>query len=134
MIHSYNRGHKILFINNQWIYEDTKKPIDNNRPCKKCGKKPIKEGYDACMGYIDGAKSSCCGHGIEKEYIIMKNIDIEKPIQQLKILLEKAKKYDQIIEIDNANMGHVERSICISRIIRGEKIKLKKSQKNIKNS
>ena len=30
---------------------------------------PTKEGYDACLGYIEGAMSACCGHGVEKGYV-----------------------------------------------------------------
>lgn len=32
---------------------------------------PTKEGYDACIGYVEGVKSACCGHGIEKSYTIL---------------------------------------------------------------
>ena len=66
------RGHKISYVNHKWIYEDTKTPIDNNRPCAKCGCKPTKEGYDACTGHIPNVKAACCGHGIEKPYIMYK--------------------------------------------------------------
>ena len=31
---------------------------------------PTKEGYDACLGHIDGAKSACCGHGVEEPYVL----------------------------------------------------------------
>lgn len=24
----------------------------------------------ACLGYIDGAKSACCGHGVERAYVV----------------------------------------------------------------
>jgi hypothetical protein len=34
---------------------------------------PTKEGYDACLGYIEGAKSACCGHGVEEGYIVYKD-------------------------------------------------------------
>ena len=33
-------------------------------------KKPTPEGHDACIGHIDGAVSACCGHGMEKGYIM----------------------------------------------------------------
>ena len=58
------RGHKIIFLG-QWVYADNKEPITQERPCIRCGKMPTKEGYDACLGYIPGVKSACCGHGIE---------------------------------------------------------------------
>lgn len=36
----------------------------------KGGRMPIKEGYDACLGYIDGVKSACCGHGVGKPFLM----------------------------------------------------------------
>lgn len=68
MITSYSRGHKIYFKNKEWHYADTDEICNYDRPCKKCNSYPTKEGYDACLGYIVGAKSACCGHGVEKEY------------------------------------------------------------------
>ncbi len=68
---SYSRGWKICFDGKLWRYCDNKKPLDDNKPCKRCGKEPTKEGYDACIGYIDGAISACCGHGISKKFVIM---------------------------------------------------------------
>ena len=65
MITSHSRGHLIFTLNGiDWFFSDTKKPYRDNRPCKKCGKFPTKEGYDACLGYIEGAASACCGHGV----------------------------------------------------------------------
>lgn len=70
MITAYLRGHQISFINNIWIYSDTKEPIENNeRRCSRCGHYPTKEGYDHCLGFIPGATHACCGHGVEKEYV-----------------------------------------------------------------
>lgn len=69
MQRSYNRGHPIVWLNNRWVYEDTKLPLDD-RPCKRCGQQPTKEGYDACLGHIDGATSACCGHGVTKSILI----------------------------------------------------------------
>ena len=69
MITSYGRGHKLVY-NNGWLYLDTMEKFDDSRPCKKCGKMPTKEGYDACLGYIPGAKFACCGHGVEERSII----------------------------------------------------------------
>jgi hypothetical protein len=75
MVYSYDRGHKIYLRNSGfWHYVDNDKIMDAMRPCKKCKKKPTKEGYDACIGHIDGADSACCGHGIEDAYVINKNI------------------------------------------------------------
>jgi hypothetical protein len=41
----------------------------------KCGKMPTPEGYDACLGYIDGVISACCGHGVEKQILIKESIN-----------------------------------------------------------
>jgi hypothetical protein len=69
MTTSYTRGHLITFENDLWVYADTKESTDIERPCKKCGQMPTKEGFDACLGHIEGALSACCGHGVEKSYI-----------------------------------------------------------------
>ena len=67
-ITSSSRGHNIEYVNNNWRYSDTKESLKQNdrRPCKKCGNPPTKEGYDWCIGEIEGAKSACCGHGKEE--------------------------------------------------------------------
>ena len=70
MATSYSRGHEIYYDDNIWRYYDNDLPLDNNRPCKKCGMLPTKEGYDACLGYIEGATSVCCGHGVSTPIII----------------------------------------------------------------
>ena len=69
MVSSYSRGHKIIHKNNKWIYFDTGESVSKTRPCKKCNKMPTKEGYDSCLGYIPGAISACCGHGITKKIL-----------------------------------------------------------------
>lgn len=72
MVKSHSRGWEIYFDGKQWRYIDNNTLLDKNRPCKRCGKPPTKEGYDACLGSIKGATSACCGHGVEKPYIIFK--------------------------------------------------------------
>jgi hypothetical protein len=64
MIISYSRGHKIIFFQNNWVYADSLTKITDKRKCKKCNKSPTKEGYDACLGFKQGIKSACCGHGV----------------------------------------------------------------------
>ena len=66
MIRSYLRGHQIEFTAGQWRYSDTGESAEYDRPCKRCGEMPTIAGYDACMGYIPGALSVCCGHGVHK--------------------------------------------------------------------
>jgi hypothetical protein len=71
MTTSYNRGHLIKYLNGVWVYFDNDEPILNNeRPCKKCNMPPTKEGYDNCLGHIEGVASACCGHGVEIPYIV----------------------------------------------------------------
>jgi len=70
MITSLSRGNITIFKNGIWVYEDGT-PADIDRPCKKCGKMPTPEGYDACLGYVEGVSSVCCGHGVEEGYVIM---------------------------------------------------------------
>ena len=70
MVKSNSRGWDIYHDGKDWRYSDNNKIFDDSRPCKKCGQHPTKEGYDACLGYIKGAKHACCGHGIEKGYIV----------------------------------------------------------------
>lgn len=72
MITAYCRGHKIIWNKGNWFFADTKEPFKepfkDKRPCKKCGKMPTKEGYDACLGYIPGVSAACCGHGVKNGY------------------------------------------------------------------
>jgi len=52
-----------------WDKEKNVWEPDGCEPCPKCGKMPTKEGYDACIGYVPGATSVCCGHGLVSPYI-----------------------------------------------------------------
>ena len=47
--------------------------MSNERPCIRGGKKPTKEGYDVCLGYIPNVTSACFGHGKEKPIMILNN-------------------------------------------------------------
>ncbi len=79
MVTSHNRGHETYYDDGAkcWRYSDTNEIVNDNRPCKKCGCSPTKEGYDACLGYIDGATSACCGHGVEKGFIMYSDKTVE---------------------------------------------------------
>lgn len=69
MVKSHSRGWEIYYDGDCWRYSDNNIPLDEIvRPCKRCGKYPTKEGYDACLGKIQGVSSACCGHGIESPY------------------------------------------------------------------
>jgi hypothetical protein len=71
MITSYSRGHPIYYDGSKWRYIDNNEVERDDRPCARCGKKSTFEGYDACLGYIHGAKSACCGHGASETYVMM---------------------------------------------------------------
>lgn len=76
MVSGTSRGHTIVHIDGEWLYADTHAPIDGEpRPCAKCGRLPTVEGYDACLGHIDGAKWVCCGHGLKEPYVLYKDIE-----------------------------------------------------------
>ena len=74
MIKSTERGWDIFFNPKAktWLYCDTGKPIDGKRFCQRCGRPPAQEGYDACLGYIPGVHSACCGHGKHQGFKIIK--------------------------------------------------------------
>lgn len=69
-------GHLVYCNLNEkrWRYADTDELYDINqeRPCKHCGKSPTKEGYDACLGKLPNVEYACCGHNgeIQKPYAI----------------------------------------------------------------
>lgn len=71
------RGHTIEFINNKWVFEDTKLPISESHlicKCKYCNEEPTTEGHDACLGTLEGVSNGCCGHGIpEDAYVQFSN-------------------------------------------------------------
>ena len=67
---AYKRGHLIEYNGKKWVYSDDKTSVDVERPCKRCGKMPTKDGYDRCLGYIHGVVSACCGHGVEQPFAI----------------------------------------------------------------
>lgn len=58
------RGHRIRKVKGFWVYEDgvrvSKEP---RRDCGVCGRSDTPEGYDACLGAIEGVRNACCGHG-----------------------------------------------------------------------
>ena len=85
----YARGHKIEYAekSKEWVYSDTKEIVDgNDRPCVCCGKMPTPEGYDACLGHLDGVDFACCGHGVERGY---KMINGERYTMEIKQIIPK---------------------------------------------
>ena len=73
-ISSHTHGWKIFWDKDAeaWFYFNNGESAEIVRPCKHCGKSPTPEGYDACLGYIKGAESACCGHGITEPFVRMK--------------------------------------------------------------
>lgn len=71
MITAYSRGHEIYFDGQDWRYTDDNTIENDSRPCKRCGRMANADGSDHCIGHIEGAKSACCGHGIEEPYVVM---------------------------------------------------------------
>jgi hypothetical protein len=43
------------------------------RECPACGLKPTPEGHDPCLGTLPGVQYACCGHGLERGYIMFEN-------------------------------------------------------------
>jgi hypothetical protein len=66
MATSFERGWPTVFDHaaGVWRYSDTGEACDQKRQCRRCGRPPTQEGYDACIGYQEGLISVCCGHGI----------------------------------------------------------------------
>ncbi len=70
----YLRGHPLVFVKGQWVYEDdgTAIPVtgQETRPCIKCGVLS-EDGVDPCLGVLAGVDNACCGHGIPSEAYVM---------------------------------------------------------------
>lgn len=72
LITANSRGHAIYYDGNFWRYIDNDDDIHNNkRACTRCGQFPTSDGFDHCLGRIEGAISACCGHGIDKPYLVI---------------------------------------------------------------
>ena len=67
---THHRGWPTELIKGQWVYSDTKKPIDEKRPCPRCREEPTKKGHDSCMANQEGKESVCCGHGMHEKISI----------------------------------------------------------------
>lgn len=78
MITSYDRGHKIIYLNKIWVYDNDHTPIANyggkQKPCKKCGALFETNTPDQCLNVLPGVKNACCGHGVKAQaYIQFEN-------------------------------------------------------------
>lgn len=66
----YKRVWPLCYKRAVWVYEDTRELITRERRCRRCGRFPHVLGYDACLGYIPGLRSACCGHGIREPILL----------------------------------------------------------------
>jgi len=69
---SFARGHLIEYRDGRWVYQDTQGSAETGRFCVRCGLKPTQEGYDACIGFLPDTVSACCGHGVERPFVVKK--------------------------------------------------------------
>jgi hypothetical protein len=78
MAKSHKRGHEIYydFDLKDWKYSDTGESANIERQCKKCGRMPTKDGYDFCIGKLNGVSSACCGHGISNPILVFEKEEI----------------------------------------------------------
>lgn len=67
---SYFRGNPVFWDDGEWRYLSNADIADPQVNCAHCGRPPTPEGYDACLGYIPGVLSACCGHGVEEPYMV----------------------------------------------------------------
>jgi len=66
---AYSKGWPVVYDGEKWVWEDSGISLnDEERPCRRCGRWPTPEGYDACMGFIEEVTNACCGHGAEKPF------------------------------------------------------------------
>lgn len=89
-------GHETYFDDNDIErYVDINQIVEypSRRPCPQCHQLPTPEGHDACLGYIPGVLHACCGHGVQRGYVMWEQeaaqpvaIEIELP-RWLRIIL-----------------------------------------------
>lgn len=74
MTKSYLRGHEITCREGVWYYSDTNTPTEgNDKACGYCRRASTVEGHDACLGTLEGVMNACCGHGVDKAYVMFNN-------------------------------------------------------------
>lgn len=108
----YIRGRLCYYDGDQWRHKDDDESVSDI--CPRCNLPPTKEGYDACLGFIPGVHSACCGHGVEGGYIVTKdefilkqegtihelNQALKNKVQDLTELRELAKLAMEVIDDD----------------------------------
>jgi len=96
MTHSTLRGHNIEFVNNEWIYSDTKEPTVytfKDRPCGHCNKHNTPEDHDVCLGELKSIMNACCGHGVAREAYVQFLDGFSIHGEDAVIILDILKKY-----------------------------------------
>ena len=63
MAFSYLRGHKIEFVDGEWIYCDTKEPTSKTFEARCCGQGQVNEAY---VQFLDGK----CVNGKDSLYLM----------------------------------------------------------------
>jgi len=114
---AYNRGHEIYFnyVKEEWRYSDDDSSADNDRACKRCKHYPTDEGHDHCLGNLgDNVKAACCGHGVERGYIMLKDgrmFYLEGDYFTGFQMDSKKDDENHIITIDQFHNGHIISSV-----------------------
>ena len=90
----WNKGQRV--VDN--LYEDTGESDEIERPCARCGEYDTEDGQDACMGYVPGVVSACCGHGVERPVVILR-IEFEGDMEYEMFLALKRNADDMGIKV-----------------------------------
>jgi len=76
--YGYLVGHPIYSDDNgnTWYYVDTDEYTGDIgdrslRDCSKCKLSLTEDGHDPCIANIPGVKYACCGHGLDKPYLML---------------------------------------------------------------
>lgn len=67
-------------------WKDTLLSVEGKeRKCPSCGEFPTESGHDPCIANLPGVEFACCGHGVDKPYVIYNNKRFEfETIEELK--------------------------------------------------
>ena len=108
------RGNAIVFLKNEWHFEETGKSVPETHSTMKCGhcqRKYSKEGHDGCLGTLIGLMNACCGHGdIKETYVQFWDGEVVDG-EDAKIIIDILKKYK--IENVKERQEFLDRIPCI---------------------
>lgn len=71
----HRRGHPIVkFADGRWRWAASGRYLrlgsnSGDPPCARCHRPPTSDGYDPCLGWLPGAISACCGHGVSEGHV-----------------------------------------------------------------